>query len=140
MRLDSVGKELALSGQSPMGGPVDLADYRGKVVLVQYWATWSAPSKNDMATLKELWNKYGRSFTIVGVSLDNNAKDLNAYLAENPLPWPQIFEPGGLDSRPANLLGILTVPTMILIDPQGKVLSRNIATADLETELKKLVH
>ena len=58
-----------------------------------------------MATLKELWNKYGRSLAIIGVSLDNNVKDLNAYLAENPLPWPQIFEEGGLDSRPANALG-----------------------------------
>ena len=66
-------------------------------------------------------------------------KDLNAYLADNPLPWPQIFEPGGLDSRPANVLGILTVPTMILVDQQGKVVSRNIAAADLETELKRLI-
>ena len=131
--------DLAFSGQSPLGSPVDLARYRGKVVLVQYWATWSGPAKADMATLKELWNKYGRSFTIIGVSLDNNVKDLNAYLAENPLPWPQIFEEGGLDSRPANVLGILTVPTMILVDQQGKVVSRNVSAADLGTELKKLI-
>ena len=118
-RLDAVGKSIVLRGQSPLGSPVDLAKYRGKVVLIQYWATWSAPAKADMATLKELWNKYGRSFVIIGVSLDNNVKDLNAYLAENPLPWPQIYEEGGLDSPPANALGILTVPTMILVDQQG---------------------
>jgi thiol-disulfide isomerase/thioredoxin len=138
-RLDSPGKEIELSGQSPLGSPVDLAKYRGKVVLVQYWATWSGPAKADMPTLKELWNKYGRQFTIIGVSLDNNVKDLNAYLGENPLPWPQIFEEGGLDSRPANVLGILTVPTMILVDQQGKVVSRNIAAAEVEAELKKLI-
>ena len=138
-RLDSVGRTIAITGQSPLGSPVDLARYRGKVVLIQYWATWSGPSKADMPTLKELWNKYGRSFTIIGVSVDNNVRDLNAYLAENPLPWPQIFEEGGLDSRPANVLGILTVPTMILVDQQGKVVSRNIAAADLEAELKKLI-
>ena len=114
-----------------------MAKYRGKVVLIQYWATWSAPAKADMATLKELWNKYGRSFVIIGVSLDNNVKDLNAYLAENPLPWPQIYEEGGLDSRPANALGILTVPTMILVDQQGQVVSRNMAIADVESEVKK---
>jgi thiol-disulfide isomerase/thioredoxin len=138
-RLDAVGKPVALSGQSPSGSPVDLATYQGKVVLIQYWATWSAPAKADMATLKELWNKYNGSFVIVGVSLDHNVKNLNAYLAEHPLPWPQIFEEGGLDSRPANLLGILTVPTMILVDPQGKVVSRNIAIADVESEVKKLL-
>ncbi len=138
-RLDSVGKTVSLSGKSPRGGSVDLAKYRGKVVLVQYWATWSGPAKADMAVLKELWNKYGRSFMVVGVSLDNDVKDLNAYLAENPLPWPQIYEEGGLDSRPANVFGILTVPTMILLDQQGKVVSRNIAVADVETEVKKLL-
>lgn len=138
-RLDSVGKTLSISGQSPLGSPVDSAKYRGKVVLVQYWATWSGPAKADMPTLKELWNKYGRQFTIIGVSVDSNVKDLNAYLAESPLPWPQIFEEGGLDSRPANVLGILTVPTMILVDQQGKVVSRNISAADLEGELKRLI-
>ena len=138
-RLDSVGKSITLTGQSPLGSPVDLAKYRGKVVLIQYWATWSAPAKADMAMLKELWNKYGRSLAIIGVSLDNSAKELNAYLAENPLPWPQIYEEGGLDSRPANVLGILTVPTMILVDQDGRVVNRSISAADLEPELKKLI-
>ncbi|MEN6458800.1 MAG: thioredoxin-like domain-containing protein [Thermoguttaceae bacterium] len=139
LRLDSVGKMISVSGQSPQGGQVDSANYRGKVVLIQYWATWNAPAKSDMATLKELWNKYGRSLAIIGVSLDNNVKDLNAYLADNPLPWPQIYEEGGLDSRPANAMGILTVPTMILVDQQGKVVSRAVSTVDLESELKKLI-
>ena len=138
-RLDSVGKRIKLSGQSPLGSPVDLANYRGKVVLIQYWATWSAPAKTDMATLKELWNKYGRSFTVIGVNLDGDVQDLKGYLAENPLPWQQIYEKGGMDSRPANALGILTVPTMILVDQQGKVVNRNVSTVELESELKKLI-
>ncbi len=138
-RLDSIGRRIKLTGQSPLGSPVDLAGYRGKVVLIQYWATWSAPAKTDMATLKELRNKYGRSFTVIGVNLDNNVEDLNAYLTENPLPWKQIYEKGGMDSRPANALGILTVPTMILVDQQGKVVNRNVSTVELESELKKLI-
>jgi thiol-disulfide isomerase/thioredoxin len=138
-RLDSVGKTLTLSGKGPTGGAVDLASYRGKVVLVQYWATWSGACRTDIPALKQLAAKYGSSLGIIGVSLDNNAKDLNAYLAENKLPWPLIFEEGGLDSRPANHLGILTVPTMILVDPTGKVVNRNVAMADLEGELKKVI-
>ncbi len=138
-RLDSVDKVLALSGQSPAGGTVDLAKYRGKVVLIQYWSARSSSSKADMASLKELWNKYGRQFTIVGVNLDNDVKDLNAYLADNPLPWPQIHEEGGSDSRLATQLGIFAVPTMILIDQQGKVVNRNVSVADLESEVKRLV-
>ncbi len=91
-----------------------------------------------MATLKELWNKFGRSFTVIGVNLDDK-KDLTAYLAENPLPWPQIFEEGGLDGRPANALGIVTVPTMILLDQQGKVVDRSVSITELESQLKKLI-
>ena len=91
-----------------------------------------------MATLQKLTTKYGSSFTVLGVNLDLNRKDAVSYLEENPLSWPQIFEEGGLDSRPANLLGIVTVPTMILVDREGKVVNRNVQTADLEGELKKL--
>jgi thiol-disulfide isomerase/thioredoxin len=138
-RLDSVGHAIAVSGKSPTGGTVDLANYRGKIVLVQYWATWSAPAKNDMPTLKQLAQKYAPKFTILSISLDTNAKDLNAYLAENKFTWPQIFEEGGPDSRLANLLGIITVPTMILVDQGGKVVNRNMQTSEIEAEVKKLL-
>ena len=73
------------------------------------------------------------------MSLDGDVKDLNNYLVTAKLPWPQIYEPGGLDSRPANQLGILTLPTMILIDQQGKVVSRNIQVTEIEGELKRLI-
>ena len=138
-RIDSVGTLLNLSGKSLDGETVDLASYRGKLVLIQYWATWSESAKNDMSALKQLVIKYRGSFAVIGVSVDTNAKTLNAYLAENPLPWPQIYEEGGQDSRPANALGIITVPTMILVDAQGKVVNRSIQAAEIEAELKKLI-
>ena len=139
-RLESVGKTISLQGKSPSGGKVDLAAYRGKVVLIQYWASWCEPCKADMVTLKDLLARYGRSgFSIIGVNLDSSLQKMGAYLAESRLPWPQIFEEGGLDSRPANELGILTLPTMILVDQQGKVVNRNIHVAELDRELKKLI-
>lgn len=139
-RLDSVGKTISLQGKSPSGGKIDLAAYRGKVVLVQYWASWCEPCKADMATLKDLLAKYGRSgFSIIGVNLDSSLDQMAAYLAKSRIPWPQIYEEGGLDSRPANELGILTLPTMILVDQRGRVVSRNIHVAELDRELKKLI-
>jgi len=139
-RLESVGKSISLQGKTPEGDVVDLANYRGKVVLIQYWASWSERCKADMATLKELAAKYGRSgFSIIGVNLDSSLEQMANYLAENRLPWPQIFEEGGLDSRPANELGVLTLPTMILIDQQGRVVDRNVQVAELDGALKKLV-
>ena len=137
-RLDSVGTVLSLSGRGLKGETIDLANYRGKAVLIQYWATWCTPAKNDMAVLKQLVGKYGRSFAVIGVSVDGSVKELNAYLGENPMPWEQIYEEGGQDSRPANALGIITVPTMILVDGEGKVINRNIQVGEIEAELKKL--
>ncbi|MBL9123953.1 MAG: TlpA family protein disulfide reductase, partial [Planctomycetaceae bacterium] len=138
VRLTSVGKPIVLKGQGVDGKPVELAKYKGKVVLIHYWATWCEPCKADMAQLKELKAKYTKpGFELIGVNLDSNAKDVGEYLKQNRLPWAQIYEPGGLDSRLANELGILTLPTMILVDEKGNVVDRNIHVTQLDSELKK---
>jgi len=139
-RLESVGKTILLQGKSPTGQTIDLAKYRGQVVLVQYWASWCEPCKADMTILKELVGRYGRNgFAVIGVNLDTHRDEMARYLAENNLPWPQIYEEGGLESAPALDLGILTLPTMLLIDQQGRVVNRNIQTAEIDDELKKLL-
>ena len=139
VRLDSVGKSISLRGKAVTGESVDLAKLKGKVVLIHYWATWSEPCKVEIAQLKELQAKYGKEgFTLIGVSLDNDGQDLVDYLKRNRIPWPQLFEPGGFDSRYANELGILTLPTMILIDDKGKVLNRGIHITQVDSELRNL--
>lgn len=137
-RLESVGKPIQLQGRSVNGKSVDLSQYRRKLVLIHYWATWCEPCKADLAQLKELQARYGsKGFDLIGISLDTNQRELEQFLQQNRLPWVQIFEPGGLDGRLANELGVLTLPTMILVDEQGKVVDRNIHVTQLESELKK---
>lgn len=140
-RLESEGKPIRFAAQSIQNKPLKLTDpaFRGKVVLLQFWATWSDAARRDMPVLKELMAKYGKNFVVVSVSLDNDRGEVEKYLTENKLPWPQVFEPGGLDSPPANQLGILTVPTLILVDSQGKVISKNIQATEVEAQLKKIV-
>ena len=138
-RLDSVGHAIAIQGKGINGEPVDTSRFRGKIVLVHYWATWCEPCKAELPTIKDLLGKYGSSLAVVGVSLDNDAKDLTAYLSQNRLVWPQIYEEGVLDSRPATEMGIVSLPTMILIDQDGKVANRNVHAAELEREIKKLI-
>jgi len=139
-RLESVGKTIDVQGKGPDGELVELAKFRGKTVVIQYWATWCEPCKADMAVLKDLVEKYGNSgFAVLGVNLDNDAQAMAAFLTENKLPWTHLREEGGLDSRPAVELGILTLPTMILVDSEGKVVHRNIGTSELVGELKKLI-
>jgi thiol-disulfide isomerase/thioredoxin len=137
-RLQSVGKPLSFNGQTVDGKSMNLAALKGKVVLIQYWATWCEPCIQDMERIGELRAKYaGRGFEVIGVNLDNNREDMVAFLTKNRLPWPQIYESGGLDSTPANHLGILTLPTMLLIGKDGNVISRNLHISELEVELKK---
>jgi len=139
-RLDSVGKTLTLTGKTVTGQTIDLAQYRGKAVVIQYWATSSgSATRTDIAVLKELLSKYGNQLGVIGVNLDVQLDAVTAFLKENRVPWPQIFEEGGLDSRPANEMGIITLPTMILVSPEGKVVRRNIDVAELDQELKKLL-
>jgi peroxiredoxin len=136
-RLDSVGKRIQLVGRSTNGEQVDLAQYKGKHVLIHYWSAASDPCKVDLAELKELQSRYASyGFALIGVSLDTNRQTLDEYLATNKLPWPQLFEPGGPDSRYATELGILNLPTMILIDDKGKVINRNIHISELDRELR----
>ncbi len=137
-RLECVGKSIELKGKSISGADISLAKYKGKSVLIHYWAAEYEACQTDLPVLEALAAKYGKSFAIIGVSLDNDRKTLANYLKQNSLPWEQIYEGGGLDSRLANEMGVLTLPTMILVDKHGKVIDRNMHAAQLESELRKM--
>lgn len=139
-RLTSEGKKIQLAGEAVQGGKVDLGSYRGKVVVIQYWTTTSPVSKSDHAVLSDLYKKYGgnRGLEIIGVNLDYTRSELLEYLKTNRLPWKQLHEPGGFDSRLATDLGVVTVPLMLLVGPDGNVISNNIQASEIEEEVKKL--
>lgn len=137
-RLNSVGKTLSLRGKMVDGRDFDLATLKGKVVVIHYWSTWCEPCKADMEQLRTLQAKYGKQgFALVGISLDSDTNELATFLKAKKLTWPQLYEPGGLESRLANELGVLTLPTMLLIDKQGKVITRSISVGELDAELAK---
>ncbi|MEM9316108.1 MAG: thioredoxin-like domain-containing protein [Pseudomonadota bacterium] len=137
-RLEGVGKPLQIGGRTAGGKRFDISQLKGKVVALHYWASWSAPSVADMSGLEKLVAKYGTKFTPVGVNLDSSTEDLRASLAKVRASWPQLFEQGGLESPLALQLGILTVPTMILIDEEGSIVNRNAQLADVEDYLSKV--
>jgi thiol-disulfide isomerase/thioredoxin len=141
-RLESIGNRWTIQGPQIDGkGNLTAAQTAGKVVVVQYWATWAADQcKTDFDTLKKLQAKYGKQgFQVVGVNLDTDKADAQKLLKSSSLPWPNLYEAGGFDSRFANEMGIFSLPLMILVDKQGKVVSRNITADELDGELKKLL-
>jgi thiol-disulfide isomerase/thioredoxin len=140
-RLGSVGKPMRLSGTDLLGDKIDLisAKYRRKVVLIHYWATWCEPCKADMVLLKDFYaKKGGRDFDIIGVCLDSDSTAAKQFLSQNKFAWKQLHEPGGLDGRLANEMGVTTPPVMILVDQNGNVAHNNIHVAELEAEFAKL--
>jgi thiol-disulfide isomerase/thioredoxin len=139
-RLELQGKPLAITGTSLQNETIDSARYRGKPLLVVFWASWATPVKQDLPGLIKLHEKYKKNgLQIVGVNLDNERGDLDAFLKENQLAWPQIFEPGGMESRLAVDYGIILLPTMFLADSEGKVVNRNLRTStEVDHQLEKL--
>jgi thiol-disulfide isomerase/thioredoxin len=139
-RLTSVGKSLSLTGRTADGASFSLASLKGKPVLVHYWATWCEPCKVDIARIRELRQSLGpQQFSVVGISLDTDRESLEAYLGSNALPWVQLHEQEGLDGRLAEELGVLTLPTMLLLDADGKVVDRSVLITELERKLGELL-
>ena len=139
-RLESVGKPLALAGTTADGRSFTLASLKGTPVLIHYWASWCEPCKVDIARIRELRESFGpKRFAVVGISLDTDRETLAAYLGSNAIPWVQLHEEGGLDGRLAEELGVLTLPTMLLLDADGNVVDRNVMITDLEKKLSSLL-
>jgi len=139
-RLESVGKPLALAGTSIDGRTFSVEALRGVPVLVHYWSTDCEPCKVDLAQIRELHSKYGpKKFGVVGVALDGDKAKLTKFLQAKPLPWPQLHEPGGLDSRLAEEFGVLALPTMMLVDAKGNVVDRNVSITELERKLEAVL-
>jgi thiol-disulfide isomerase/thioredoxin len=139
-RLDLEGKVLELSGNQLDGGAFNISQWRGKMVVVYYWASWNKDRcVADFAVLKQLVDAYGsKGLALVCVNLDNTVEEANAYLQRSPAPGIQLFQPGGLESPLATQYGVMVLPNLFLVDKDGKCLSRNIQqVSGLEEEIKK---
>ena len=139
-RLESVGQQVELQGTTIKGKPFQLSNLRGKPVVVHYWATWCEPCKQDMKQLRRLLAAYQQAgLQVVGINVDRKKGDAERYLQQTQVPWIQLYESGGLEgSRLAREFGVQTLPTMMLIDPSGKVVRHNVRAAELQGELERI--
>ena len=112
------------------GKPISLTDYRGKIVLLDFWTTRYT---DRIPTLEVVYQKYHhRGFDIIGISLDVDETVLREFIAENPLPWRQIFDGKRYEGPLAQQYGVRSIPRMFLLDRGGKVISVNVRDRSLD--------
>lgn len=144
-RLRLPGGTLELTGKLIDGGDLDWASYRGKVVLIDFWATWCRPCLAELPNVEASFAMHHkRGFEIIGISLDSDRKALQKFLDKKPLPWVQMFEepPAGADGwqHPmAEKYGISQIPATILVDQQGKVAALDLRGEELDKQIAKLL-
>jgi len=108
------------------GRTVDLAKLRGKVVLIDFWATWCPPCRAEVPHVVEAYNQFhDKGFEVIGISLDQNKEALIEFTKKNGMSWPQYFDGKGWENEISRKNGIESIPAMWLIDKQGQVVSTN---------------
>jgi len=137
--LNLPGKPIELTGTRLNGEPLDFAkEFKGKAVLVDFWATWCGPCLAEFPRMKQLYDIYHpHGFEIVGISLDDEKEIVQQFVEANEIPWPIVFNPRkedqtGWDDPNARRYGIMALPTMIFVGADGNVKSIEVRGPMLE--------
>lgn len=141
-RLSLPGNPMAIKGTLLNGQPFDQKSLAGKVVLVDFWATWCGPCVAEIPNVLEQYEKYhAKGFEVIGISLDQDRGALEKFVADQKVPWPILFEESegdGWQHPLATYYGISGIPTVILLGRDGNVITLNARGERLGEELAKL--
>ncbi len=140
-RMDLVGNTMEIKGKLIDGKEFDLKDLKGKVVLVDFWATWCGPCVQEIPHVKDLYQKYNkRGFEVVGISLDNTEDAVRKFNEKEKLPWGSIFNDSQKRGESlADYYGVISIPLAILVDREGRVVSLNARGPELTRLLEKML-
>jgi outer membrane lipoprotein-sorting protein/peroxiredoxin len=136
-RLKVGSQPFAFATKDLSGAAISPAKYKGRVVLLDFWATWCGPCVGEMPTVKAVYNKlHAKGFDIVGISLDQDRGALDNFLKTQNVQWPQVFDGKGWGNAIANQYGVKAIPFALLIGRDGKIAAVNVRGDALEPAVR----
>ncbi|HKW15679.1 MAG TPA: redoxin domain-containing protein [Candidatus Krumholzibacteria bacterium] len=134
------GEPVAFNVTSTDGKTLTPAAYKGKVLLIDFWATWCGPCVAEMPNVKDVYSKFHpQGFEIVGISLDQSRDRLDQYVKANQIAWPIYFDGKWWNNDVAVRYGIKSIPTTILVDKAGKIRYKSLRGKQLESAVQQLL-
>jgi thiol-disulfide isomerase/thioredoxin len=120
------------------GKDLTLSDFKGKYVLLDFWASWCGPCREEMPNLKAVYDAHGQDerLAMISLSIDQSAGDAQDYASQNGMTWFQGFLPGVWDSPLLMKYGVTGIPSIWLIGPDGKVIAKDLRGDDIETAVE----
>lgn len=141
-KINPIGSEVAdFSQTDTAGNTVKISSFRGKYVLIDFWASWCRPCRMENPNVVAAFKKYhGKNFTILGVSLDQAKQAWLNAIQMDGLTWTQVSDLKGWGNEVAGLFHVTSIPQNLLIGPDGKIVAKNLRGEALEQKLNELLN
>lgn len=120
------------------GKPLSVSGLKGKVVLIDFWATWCPPCRAELPHVIKVYEKqHAKGFEVVGISLDSDRAKLDSFLKTQKMTWPQYFDGAGWGNKLAKKYGVNSIPATYLLDREGKIIAKGLRGEALDAAVAK---
>lgn len=141
LKRSAIGSQMMNFSQADTAGTkVEFAAFKGKYVLVDFWASWCGPCRAENPNVLKAYNKYkDKNFTVVGISLDDKGDKWKKAIRDDHMPWVELSDLKGWKNEVSDYFGIQGIPSNLLIDPSGKIVARDLRGEGLDEKLNELL-